>query len=426
MAKIRCEYCDFYMDDFEEKCPNCGSPNANLQRVANKTPKTIDELKSWYIARKLPPEETTRFFIGKNIKEPRAFGIYEENGRFIVYKNKNDGSRSIRYEGKDEAYAVNELYLKLKEEILNQKNNNLRKKANRTSYSSTSRYSRKESNSKRTFKLVRFVIIIAILQMLAPIALMGFINSLDNFFPSSGEYYISKTDEIYYKTDCGHILSNHNWWKYDKDQKEWFIHELKEDQKFPDNVKGYDKYKDLFELIEKEKINTEIIDIYDSKNYIDAGHHTSPNTSYYYKDNKLYYFLDDNYSSYGDDNKNNTGWYIYNNNNWEYYCSESDKDTLGDLYYNEESYSAGKNLTDIYEYTDEISTDWNITGFETTSWYESYQANYDAYEKYQESHRSSSSYDDYDSGSSWDNDSDWDWDSSSDWDSGSTDWDSDW
>ena len=59
--------------------------------------KTIEELKSWYIARKLPPEETTRFFIGKNIKEPRAFGIYQDGNKFIVYKNKADGSRAVRY-----------------------------------------------------------------------------------------------------------------------------------------------------------------------------------------------------------------------------------------------------------------------------------------------------------------------------------------
>ncbi|MBP5600792.1 MAG: hypothetical protein J6X48_11065, partial [Lachnospiraceae bacterium] len=86
--------------------------------------KTIAELADWYKARKLPPYETTRYFIGINYKEHRAFGIYEENGEFIVYKNKDDGSRAIRYQGKDEAYAVNELYLKLKSEILNQKARN--------------------------------------------------------------------------------------------------------------------------------------------------------------------------------------------------------------------------------------------------------------------------------------------------------------
>ena len=54
----------------------------------------------------MPPEETTRFFIGKNTKEPKAFGIYEENGIFVVYKNKANGQRAIRYQGTDEAYVL--------------------------------------------------------------------------------------------------------------------------------------------------------------------------------------------------------------------------------------------------------------------------------------------------------------------------------
>lgn len=127
MASLVCKYCGSYLNDTDEICPECGAVNEHFKRFTDKAPETIEELKQWYVVHKLPPEETTRFFIGKNIKEPRAFGIYEENGRFIVYKNKNDGSRAVRYEGRDEAYAVNELYLRLKEEILNQKKHNAKK-----------------------------------------------------------------------------------------------------------------------------------------------------------------------------------------------------------------------------------------------------------------------------------------------------------
>lgn len=88
----------------------------------NRVPKTIDELKEWYMARNLPPEETTRFFIGKDIKEPRAFGIYKDpGGNFIVYKNKANGERAVRYTGPNEAHAVKEIYDKLKQEISNRK-----------------------------------------------------------------------------------------------------------------------------------------------------------------------------------------------------------------------------------------------------------------------------------------------------------------
>lgn len=89
--------------------------------AANDTPKTIGDLKQWYLQQGLPSEDVTRFFIGKDIRSARAFGIYQENdGRFIVYKNKNNGVRAIRYEGRDEAYAVNELYQRLREEMRNQ------------------------------------------------------------------------------------------------------------------------------------------------------------------------------------------------------------------------------------------------------------------------------------------------------------------
>ena len=119
--EVKCEYCGSMIPEKAEKCPNCGATNENMKRAADSTPKTIEELKNWYAAHNLPPYETTRFFIGINYKGPKAFGIYEENGNFVVYKNKDTGERAVRYEGKDEAYAVNEIYLKLKSEILNQK-----------------------------------------------------------------------------------------------------------------------------------------------------------------------------------------------------------------------------------------------------------------------------------------------------------------
>ena len=122
--EIKCEYCGSMIPDNVEVCPQCGAINQNFKRAADGTPKTIEELKQWYADRKLPPYEVTRFFIGIDCKEPKAIGIYEENGRFIVYKNKADGSRAVRYDGKDEDYAVNEIYLKLKSEILHQREMN--------------------------------------------------------------------------------------------------------------------------------------------------------------------------------------------------------------------------------------------------------------------------------------------------------------
>ena len=63
--KIKCTYCRAEINDYDEKCPNCGGQNHNLKRVGNEVPQTIEELKQWYQDMNLPPEEVTRFFIGK-------------------------------------------------------------------------------------------------------------------------------------------------------------------------------------------------------------------------------------------------------------------------------------------------------------------------------------------------------------------------
>lgn len=119
--KVRCEYCGNYLLDTEDVCPHCGAPNEHQQRSGSGVPKTIEELKRFCAARSLPLAKM-RFFIGQDYREPRAFGIYrDEEGLFVVYKNKADGSRAVRYRGTDEAYAVNEIYQKLKTEIANQR-----------------------------------------------------------------------------------------------------------------------------------------------------------------------------------------------------------------------------------------------------------------------------------------------------------------
>lgn len=111
----KCPYCGGTVSSEEKNCPHCGAANENYIVDTPRQifqPKTIEELKE-YCAERGMPLLRMRFFVGEDFKEPKAFGIYREGDRFVVYKNKADGSRAIRYQGPDEAYAVNELYQKL-------------------------------------------------------------------------------------------------------------------------------------------------------------------------------------------------------------------------------------------------------------------------------------------------------------------------
>ena len=113
-----CVFCGEAVRSDERKCPHCGGVNEQYVPERPGTyflPKTIEELKDHCAEREFPLEQL-RFFIGTDYRDPKAYGIYKAgDGRFIVYKNKADGSRSVRYDGPDEAYAVSEIYAKLLE-----------------------------------------------------------------------------------------------------------------------------------------------------------------------------------------------------------------------------------------------------------------------------------------------------------------------
>ncbi len=122
MASVsKCPHCGGVIRSDEKTCPHCGAENRNYSPDTPRTiyqPKTIAELKE-YCAERGMPLLRMRFFIGEDYREPKAFGIYRDGKDVVVYKNKANGSRAVRYRGTDEAYAVNELFQKLLSECHN-------------------------------------------------------------------------------------------------------------------------------------------------------------------------------------------------------------------------------------------------------------------------------------------------------------------
>ncbi len=204
--KVKCEYCGSMINDQLEKCPNCGAPNKNVRRTNNVTPRTIAELKQWYEDRHLPPYETTRFYIGENYKGKRAFGIYQDGDEFVVYKNKDDGSRAIRYQGTDEAYAVNEIYLKLKSEILNQKSRQTGKRRARSGGKGPGSVVRKAGDTVAGAILIYIMLMFAQVLVMVPFVLVsGVIGAapipaiLTIVLPLVAYYILKKTSKSFRK-----------------------------------------------------------------------------------------------------------------------------------------------------------------------------------------------------------------------------------
>lgn len=412
--QIQCRYCGNYISDTESKCPFCGATNEDLNRTTYDTPRTIEELKAWYVARKLPPYEITRFFIGENRSESRCFGIYlDSKGDYVVYKNKADGTRAVRYAGKDEAYAVNEIYTKLKDEILNQKAYNVNHPKSTNSYTSNgyANYGGRGASPERQRSIVgKFVLIWLFAQIVLPIivTILGVIFVL--FTPTNDNGYFYKNNNLYYN-------DTNLWYKYDKTTGAW--EETKKpkismyESSFGDTCLG-STWKDSWiseynlganarpltkELWYRQKLTPKG----KTSNYA-----WSPKgESYYIYEDNAYYYLD-----YG----SKQHWYEYNNDNNEW--EEISYVDLDD---------------DFYYYTDEYRRNFLSANDGYVSFTES--TYYDDYRDYKSTHSvttsSSSSYDYDDSYSnsydnSYSNDSSYDWDYDDDWDSGYTDWDSDW
>ncbi|MCR4923446.1 MAG: hypothetical protein K5931_05490 [Lachnospiraceae bacterium] len=198
MDKI-CDYCNAQYDDSLDNCPHCGAPNNSVRRGKG-VPRTIEELKNWYKDHNLPDEEVTRFFIGRDYKEPKAFGIYKDqnSGDFIVYKNKANGQRAVRYQGKDESYAVNELYQKLKDEIARQKANQAGRGRKRSSSD--------DGNYIRRVKIMRALVTVAVIIFVAFLCIPA---NKNGYYNIDGDTYYCRDDK---------------WYAYDRALDDWYYY----------------------------------------------------------------------------------------------------------------------------------------------------------------------------------------------------------
>jgi len=153
------------------------------------------------VAERGMPLEKMRFFINEDRHEPRCFGIYQDEftGHWIVYKNKADGSRAVRYAGPDEAYAAQELWSKINSEI------ELRRAAQPAAH----------APSRRQAGALAAVIVAAAL-------ILGIAVYTEAKKPSRG-YYVYDDDILYYQNDIWYCFGGDDWSPYDAPAgNEWY------------------------------------------------------------------------------------------------------------------------------------------------------------------------------------------------------------
>ncbi len=403
--KITCPYCGNLFNDTLEKCPSCGAPNAGVVRRSGDQPLTIEQLQKWYAERGLPPYETTRFFIGIDYKKPRAFGIYKDkkSGNYVVYKNKDNGSRAVRYEGTDEAYAVNELYQRLKEEIIQQKKVQGRGGTSGSSGSGSGTGGQRSSGKRRRRSLLSWMGHHPVLTVLLLI-LLGFAGLIAGLMvadpPRTG--YYSYEDTLYYAEDStgsgGESINTMYWYAYDEDTGEWSDSLSASD--LPDILEkdetaipwfiSEDWSEDMGGSAHPNQGIRSLLEEEETEETVESGYYDYNGTVYYHIDEDPYY-----------------GWYYYDARllDWD----EADVDELPQELYVDDT------ARDFY-YTPTWDASTQITDFTDSS----------AYEEYIESAEERSQADNH---TGWDNandDNDYNWGGGDTWDWGGTTWDSDW
>lgn len=437
--------------------------------MSSKTPQTIDELKQWYAERKLPPETVTRFFIGTDYREPKAFGIYrdEASGEYIVYKNKASGERAVRYQGTDEAHAVSEIYEKLKEEIRNRKI----KTASGAVRSSGRPAGKKDYlNPFKLFGSSRYLsgCLSSIVWFITVLAAVIGLEVIFSDEPKDG--YYSYSDTVYYHSAASYYMSELQWFKYDSSTDKWLFPQFADSM--PAELRKKKTAKKYF-LDESwnENITPGCTDFSKSVFYDDMQSDNDAGDKYFCFSNTYYYHM---YQSY---EKN---WFVFDTewkktelrslpeelqhrslineyavqkskalasgvtdfDNSVFYMDEHSPKTLSKGYYRYDDdmyYHLGENydedwyyysdsgwesvspkslpeelqhnsLAGNYAYTDGWASDSYFDDFEETYFYSSYL---DSIKK------------ENDKKSWFDDDSDYDWGGDS-WDFGDSDWDSDW
>lgn len=262
-------------------------------------PKTIYELRQWAYSNNLPLEDM-RTYIGENVQFPKAFGIYQDGhtGNFVVYKNKADGSRAVRYDGPDEAFAVNELYQKMKERVSVQKA--VHQEREQVYYEPVRRHDQLDRSSYFRRSVIRMcaIAVISFVGVIILTTAVGvFINiANNNNSPRTGAHrgYYSYDDSDYYYDGYNWYIYGGDSWSHYYPADNWYLYDY-----YDDYYDGYDFYGYDYDEWYEDEYGYEPAYRYDSDDYDDYDY---DDYEYDYDD------WDYDYDDYDSDWDSDYGW----------------------------------------------------------------------------------------------------------------------
>ena len=194
----KCRFCGNPVASDRKKCPACGAANelyVEHEVSLPYAPGSISDLKDWCSERGIPLSRM-RFFIGEDFKEPRAFGIYQDGRDFVVYKNKADGKRAVRYRGPDEEHAVNELFMKLMDEC-HQRGIYPDGKPDAAAMEAAEERKRKDAAAVKKFKRIFITFFVSIWVLV--LGVLGTVFYLGHKAHAGDGYYRMSDNSLYYR-----------------------------------------------------------------------------------------------------------------------------------------------------------------------------------------------------------------------------------
>ena len=164
---------------------------------------TYEELKNVFEEFHIDSEQT-RFFIGDDYTDPKAFVIYQDDfGDYVVYKMKADGTRALRYKGPNEKIAVSEYYQKFLEEVRKRPafaRKLIRPQGTRSYY--VDRRGRKHSSLKMVLIGILASFLVCTGLIFGVTAYQRRLHKNDGYYVTpSGTYYTQGHDVYYYDND---------------------------------------------------------------------------------------------------------------------------------------------------------------------------------------------------------------------------------